>query len=83
MSIQIIFKPEAIKSLEKLPVSEKRKINKKIEALKKNPFLGKKLNGHLVGIYSLRAWPYRILYRFSNSNNISIETVAHRQSVYN
>ncbi len=33
-----------------------------LEGLREDPFAGKKLQGELYGLYSLRVWPYRIIY---------------------
>ena len=75
------YKPEAVKQLEKLSISEKKKVVKKLELLSKNPYSGKVLKGELEGLRSLRAWPYRIIYEIKNKSLI-ILSVAHRQSAY-
>lgn len=74
---------EAEKNISRLPKSEVKKIFKKLHILKINPYLGKKLNGELENYYSLRAWPYRILYQINNNELIIyIYRIAHRQGVY-
>lgn len=75
------YKPEAVKQLKKLPLSEKKKIIKKLELLSQNPYAGKLLKGELGGLRSLRAWPYRIVYETSGESLV-IFSIAHRQSVY-
>lgn len=80
---QIIFTKTAEKSFLKLPVNAKKKIAKAIEKLAGNPLAGEKLKGELTGQYKLYAWPYRVIYIFSASEQIlTIVEVEHRQGVY-
>lgn len=44
---KIEYNKEAVRNLEKIPISKKNKIFKGIEALKENPDLGKQLVGPL------------------------------------
>lgn len=80
--MNLFFKPVASKELKKLPVVEARKIFKKIQLLKEFPFSGKPLNGEFEGSRSVRAWPYRVIYRIQPKIGIVIETIKHRQSSY-
>lgn len=75
------YKSEAIKQLQKLPLSEKKKVVKKLELLAQNPQAGKLLKGELEGLRSLRAWPYRIIYQIDHQSLI-ILSIVHRQSAY-
>jgi len=77
----LLYKPQAVKQLKKLPQSEKKKIIRKLELLATDPSAGKALKGELEGLYSIRAWPYRIVYKISGKSVI-IFSVAHRQGVY-
>lgn len=79
--MEIIYERQAVKQLEKIPKVEIKKIIFKIEKLEQNPRVGKALHGELDGLYSLRAWPYRILYEITKTS-IVICSVAHRQDVY-
>ena len=48
-----------------------------------DPFQGKKLKGELRGQYSIRVWPYRIIYQiYKKELIITIIDVGHRQGVY-
>jgi len=49
--------------------------------LRYNPYLGKSLLGILKGYYSLRVWPYRILYTIKDRTVIVIN-IDHRQNIY-
>ncbi|KKP58104.1 MAG: Addiction module toxin, RelE/StbE [Candidatus Gottesmanbacteria bacterium GW2011_GWA1_34_13] len=81
--MKIEFSQKAKKQLTKLPKKESKKIIRKVETLLTNPYLGKKLTGKLKEEYSMRAWPYRILYSINMKRKlISIEIIQHRQGVY-
>lgn len=81
--MQVILSKDAQKQYEHLPKSEQKKIRKKLITLEENSTAGKKLTGELTGIYSLRAWPYRILYEINEKlQRIEIHKIAHRQSAY-
>jgi len=79
--MQLAYKPEAVKQIKKLPLSEKKKIIRKLELLAQTPHSGKVLKGELEGLRSLRAWPYRIIYEIE-SKEIIVFSVTHRQSAY-
>jgi len=72
---------QAAKQLQKLPRSEQKKILKKLSLLREDPSSAKKLQGKLACRYSLRAWPYRIIFTFVGKE-IIIESIIHRQSAY-
>ena len=76
--MNLLYKPSAIKQLKKLQVKEQKKIIKKLILLSTEPYAGKALKGELEGLYSLRAWPYRIVYEVSKKSVI-IYSVVHRQ----
>ncbi len=81
--MEIEFSDTAKKQLKKLPKNKQITILKKILVLKEDPFLGKSLKGVFKGLYSLKVWPYRIVYHFIPSKKlIFINIVQHRQSVY-
>lgn len=81
--MELLFKGEALKQLKKINPIEKRKAKKKIMNLLSNPLLGKPLKGKLSGLYSLKAWPLRIIYTFdSTKQTLVIQTVEYRGSVY-
>jgi mRNA interferase RelE/StbE len=83
MRYRLVVKPKAQKELAKLPSKDKKKILLALEQLKSDPFIGKKLEGELRGIYSLRVWPYRVLYNILRQKLIvMVIRVGHRQGVY-
>ncbi|OGV90562.1 hypothetical protein A3A66_02350 [Microgenomates group bacterium RIFCSPLOWO2_01_FULL_46_13] len=79
--MNLSYTPQAVKQIQKLPQAEKKKVIRKLELLVTDPKVGKPLKGELEGLYSLRAWPYRIIYKIKSST-IIIYSVAHRQSAY-
>ena len=79
--MRLLYKSQAIKQLKKLPLVEKKKIIRKLELLPQDSYAGKALKGELGGLYSLRVWPYRIIYEITG-NSIIILSVCHRQSAY-
>ncbi len=83
MTYTLFFKNTAVKSIKKLSSKDYQKINSVLETLKSNPFSGKKLAGEFKDLYSIRVWPYRIIYTIIKRELvILVVDVAHRQSVY-
>ena len=79
--VYINYYPRVLKQLSKLPKNEQKRILEKIENLSKDKRSGKNLQGELRGYYSVRAWPYRIIYEITKGR-IFIVSVAHRREVY-
>lgn len=75
----LTYNQKAIKQLKKLPLSEKKKVVRKLEQLADAPRVGKLLQGGYEGLRSLRAWPYRIIY-IVKENSIIVYSIAHRQA---
>jgi mRNA-degrading endonuclease RelE of RelBE toxin-antitoxin system len=83
MSAKLILAKSAVKQYKKIPSTERKKILKRLDGLADNPLMGKKLNGDLEGSYSLRTWPYRIVYLFdSKKNQVQVVAIVHRQGAY-
>ena len=81
--MKVLLTPDAKKQLNKLSRVTHSRIFRHLDYLKANPFAGKPLQRNLKGYYSLRAWPYRILYVIiKNKNTILVIAVEHRQGVY-
>ena len=79
----IFLSEQAKKDLDKIAKSEKEKIKRNLLQLEHDTKNGKALIGKLKGLYSLKAWPYRIIYEFNkNSNSINVHKIQHRQGVY-
>lgn len=79
----IRFQEKALKSLEIIPEKWQRRIKLAIQTLKDFPFEGKKLQGGLAGLFSLRVWPYRIIYIVKKREiTVVILDIGHRQGIY-
>lgn len=79
----VVLSKDSLKQYQRIPKSEQAKIRKKLHALEQDPYSGKKLTGELKGIFSLRVWPYRILYEINEvEKRIEIHKIAHRQGAY-
>lgn len=83
MKYQIQVQKSAKKQLDKIPVQYRNKLEKAIDSLATDPFQGKKLEGELKGQYSIRVWPYRIIYQiYKKELIVLVIEVGHRQGVY-
>jgi len=83
MEFKIIIPKKVQKEIKKIEKKDQIKIIKTLLSLAKNPFLGKKLKGEYTGYFSLRVWPYRIIYTVKRKKLIVlIVKVGHRQGVY-
>ena len=79
---RVFFTPNSSKLLQKLTDKKlKIKIDNAKKLLANNPYIGKKLKGELTGQYTLRIWPYRILYQI-HKDVIVIKSIKHRQGAY-
>lgn len=81
---QVVIRKAAQKNLAKIDKRYRIRINLTLIELAKDPYLGKKLEGELRNSYSLRVWPYRIIYQIlKNELIIFVIQIKHRQGVYN
>lgn len=79
--MEIVYSPTARKQFKKLPKASQIKVLKNIRKIAADPWVGKRLKGKLEGLWTARAWPYRIIYRFSGKL-LMIVIVQHRQQAY-
>lgn len=80
---QVVLRKTAQKNLEKIDARYKHRIVLALVELSKNPYIGKRLEGQLRDFYSLRVWPYRIIYQvFNKELIIFVAQIKHRQGVY-
>lgn len=79
----VVLKRNAAKRLESLPEKDRQRVLSVLAGLRADPYQGKKLQGELSGLYSLRAWPYRIIYEISKKTiAVTVVAIGHRKSVY-
>lgn len=80
---QVALPKRVAKQQNKIPREYLAKIDKLLDQLRSDPLLGKPLSGEFKGQYSVRAWPYRIIYQiFKREHLILITSIQHRQGVY-
>ena len=81
--MEVVVTPNALKQFSHLSIPDQKKIKKKLLMIVSDPWSGKKLTGEYSGLFSLRAWPYRIIYTINKKvKKIFVITIAHRQGVY-
>ena len=79
----LLYKNEALKQLKRIGTADLLKVKRKIQFIKDNPLLGKRLQGKHSGQLCVRAWPLRIIYTFDPpSQTVEIITVDYRGQVY-
>ncbi|OGD88264.1 hypothetical protein A3J17_05195 [Candidatus Curtissbacteria bacterium RIFCSPLOWO2_02_FULL_40_11] len=79
----VALSKNARKDYEQIPKPQQAKVRKKLALLEQSPYAGKKLTGELMGIRSIRAWPYRIFYEVNETENrVEVHKIKHRQGAY-
>ena len=80
---QVVLKKVAQKNFKKIDKRYKKRIMQTIFALANDPYSGKQLEGSLKDFYSVRVWPYRIVYKiYQQDLVILIVGIDHRQGIY-
>ena len=83
MKYQVILRKKVQKNLKRIDKRYRERILVALVELGKNPYLGKPLKGDLEGKFSLRIWPYRIIYQvYEKKLVVCIISIAHRQGAY-
>lgn len=81
--MKLIITPRVEKQVLKLPKNQRERITKKLRLLEKYPYSGKLLTGDMHEHYSLKAWPYRIIYKIVKEQKLLlVNSIEHRQGVY-
>lgn len=77
------LKKSANKSLQKIDSRFHDRILRALQSLETNPFQGKPLKGEFDGYFTLRIWPYRIIYKvYEHQLVVFVIRIDHRQGVY-
>lgn len=80
---KVLLTNKAEKSLDKIPDLYQGRIVIVLKKLIINPFIGKKLEGRYKDAYSLRVWPYRIIYSIKKKELIvEVIEIAQRGGAY-
>lgn len=75
--------PRIEKKIKKFPHKDLVRIRTTIAALGSDPFMGKKLEGRYKEFYSIRVWPYRIIYSIIKQKLIiEVIEIEHRGRAY-
>lgn len=83
MNYQVRLTPKAEKDLVSITSRDKIRVVLALQGLAENPFAGKKLKGELDGLYSVRVWPYRIIYEiYKKKLLVLVIRIGHRQEAY-
>ena len=73
--------PKFEKGLRGLEKPIRDAVLEQVKALKKDPYIGKQLHGHLKGKFSLRIGKYRVIYTIKEQIVILL-IVGHRKKIY-
>jgi len=83
MVFQLKLDPKAQKQLNKIPSPYNERIKITLSTIANNPWIGKKLKGRYNGAYTVRVWPYRIIYDiYKHQLLISVIKIKHRAVAY-
>jgi mRNA interferase RelE/StbE len=83
MAFQISISPKADKAFDKLPEKYKPRVSRALDSIQDKPFSGQSLLGDKKGQYSVRVWPYRIIYIIEKKKLvILVIDIDHRSQVY-
>ena len=63
MAFYLQIKPKARKNFNKIPEPYRSRLIATLDEIVANPYHAKALSGDRKGEYSVRVWPYRIIYR--------------------
>ena len=83
MMFTVILTRRAQKEYDRLSKEMQPRVEKAIDNLRENPFCGKKLEGDHEGYWSMRVWPYRVIYTVDKKIiTVTIVTIGDRKDVY-
>ena len=83
MEFTLRLEPRTEKELNNIPSPFKERITITLASIAANPWAGKKLKGEYQGSYSVRVWPYRIIYKiYKRELFVLVIKIKHRQGVY-
>lgn len=79
----ITIKRSAARELQRVPLSDRRRVTQAIDRLADGPTAGSPLKGGLKGIRRLRVGDYRVLYEVKETALlVLVVRVAHRRNAY-
>ena len=79
----VMLLSSAQKEFDLLEKKYQDKVIESLRALAEDPHIGKKLGGELDGQYSIKAWPYRVVYEIRKKQIIVVVlSIKHRKDAY-
>ncbi len=81
MAFRLKLDPRAEKQLNNIPSPYNERIKITLSTIVHNPWIGKELKKKYVCSYTVRVWPYRIIYGVKDTS-VVIYSIAHRQGAY-
>lgn len=80
---RVVVVRSAQKNMEKFPKKDQKRIAQAIDSLSSDPFRGKQLHAEQKGKWSIRVWPYRIVYTIEKEIvTVTVLRIGHRKDVY-
>ncbi len=80
---RVVIVRRAQKAALALPKKDQQRVAEAITSLGSDPFKGKQLHGDQEGRWSLRVWPYRIIYTIEKAIvTVTVVKIGHRKDVY-
>jgi mRNA interferase RelE/StbE len=80
---QLTVTDKAKKELKKLPIPEQKRVILMLRKIRENPKIGKRMEGVYQKLFTVRFWPYRILYEVSHEKIVvTVVRIGHRKDVY-
>lgn len=83
MLYSLKIKKSALKEIQRLDTTDRKRIVEAIDKLPQNPHIGKLLKGEQSGLRRIRIGSYRVIYEIHDGEVlILVLRVAHRKQVY-
>lgn len=83
MEYRLLYSDTSRRQLRGLRPETKAVVRSRLQRLKDEPFMGKRLERELSGYWSLRAKRFRIIYRVRETEQIvEIHHIGHRRDIY-
>ncbi len=80
---QVVVVKRAQKDAQRFSKKDQKRVAAAITSLQSDPFRGKQLRGDYAGKWSLRVWPYRIVYTIEKEIvTVTVVRIGHRKDVY-
>ena len=83
MKYRVVLVQSAQKEFNKAPRNIQEKVLLVFGALETNPYSGKPLRGEYAGVWTMRAWPFRVIYEIIEAALVvTVIRVRHRKDAY-